>query len=456
MRWWIVLMIVLTCSGVVASGQMCEPVYIQGIIEQEPEYGAVFGSDVVVSGDAAFIGVYEDVVAGVRSGAVHIYRFDSDQWVFDQQVFPNDGVADQLFGVWVSVDGDSMLIGSTRDNDHGDVSGSVYAYRLVDGQWVFIQKLTASDGRAMSGFGFVTQSDGRAAIGAPGSWGGEPGALYIFEFDGEIWVEKQKLRDPDAERWDFFGVSPQLDGNRLVVGAPDSTDELLQRSGAVFVYEFDGERWGLVEKLEPDTSAFGIDSDFGYELALDGDMLFVGNPEASNAHGEIWVYQIIDDQWTLVQTLTADTTADVQWFGNAPILVRRDVLIAGGPSFDNEAGEIIVYRKMNGRWEQSAVIQSPVADANQFFGARMGWDDETLIVASPLRDKRSGMVFAYDIGCMICDADLNGDGTLGFYDVSLFLEAFLGRESVADLNGDHRYNHFDVSAFLVELDAGCP
>lgn len=50
-------------------------------------------------------------------------------------------------------------------------------------------------------------------------------------------------------------------------------------------------------------------------------------------------------------------------------------------------------------------------------------------------------------------ADLNEDGVLNFFDVSLFLTDF---NAGGDYNGDGSTNFFDVSAFLTDFNAGCP
>ncbi|MEZ6164710.1 MAG: GC-type dockerin domain-anchored protein [Phycisphaerales bacterium] len=55
-----------------------------------------------------------------------------------------------------------------------------------------------------------------------------------------------------------------------------------------------------------------------------------------------------------------------------------------------------------------------------------------------------------------CVADLNGDGVLNFFDVSVFLNAYNGMDPIADLNGDGMFNFFDVSVFLNAYNAGCP
>lgn len=58
--------------------------------------------------------------------------------------------------------------------------------------------------------------------------------------------------------------------------------------------------------------------------------------------------------------------------------------------------------------------------------------------------------FCYD-AC--CPPDLNHDGQLNFFDVSLFLQDY---NAGGDYNGDGGTNFFDVSSFLTEYNQGCP
>ncbi len=55
-----------------------------------------------------------------------------------------------------------------------------------------------------------------------------------------------------------------------------------------------------------------------------------------------------------------------------------------------------------------------------------------------------------------CPADMNGDGNLNFFDVSVFLTEFSRQSPAADFNNDGEFNFFDVSAFLAAFSAGCP
>ncbi|MFK7760148.1 MAG: GC-type dockerin domain-anchored protein [Phycisphaerales bacterium] len=55
-----------------------------------------------------------------------------------------------------------------------------------------------------------------------------------------------------------------------------------------------------------------------------------------------------------------------------------------------------------------------------------------------------------------CAADVNGDGSLNFFDVSDFLMKFQTGDLSADFNDDGLLNFLDVSAFLNAYGAGCP
>ena len=63
----------------------------------------------------------------------------------------------------MSIDGDTMVIGATQDDDKGDNSGSAYVFTrdtagdLASG-WTQVAKLTAGDGAADDEFGTASRS----------------------------------------------------------------------------------------------------------------------------------------------------------------------------------------------------------------------------------------------------------------------------------------------------------
>lgn len=62
----------------------------------------------------------------------------------------------------------------------------------------------------------------------------------------------------------------------------------------------------------------------------------------------------------------------------------------------------------------------------------------------------------YGSNSQTCFADLNIDGTLDFFDVQAFLNAFAAGDPAADFNHDTLFDFFDLQLFLTQFIAGCP
>ena len=444
--------------GVNRSGiaQDCDPVFLDHLFDADPDQGSTFGSCIAISGDMALIGVMSDVVEGVNTGSVHVFRFDGEHWNFEYRIVPSDGIQSGSFGVWFSMDGDSLLIGATGDDDLGERSGSVYAYRYVDGQWTFLQKLMASDGQANDGFGTVDLDGDSAVVGAVGRVGSNTtGSAYIFEFDGVAWSEVQIISASDAEAGDHFGFSPKLDGNRLVVGAAFQEYFFEVKGGAVYIFDRVGGHWTESAKLEPESQELGYA--FGFELGLLNDMVMVGDYEsvAEGRMGEVVVFELVNENWIKTDLLYPKSTKDVSGFGGE-IEVSGDVLLVDAPFSNDRAGLVFIYRLVDGIWIESGILESPDASPDQIFGVRMGIDGQRVIASSPDADHSTGTAYFFDLGCSLCLADLNGDSVLSFEDLLAFLMAFGGLDPVADFTEDGYFDFFDISAFLSAFSAGCP
>ena len=58
--------------------------------------------------------------------------------------------------------------------------------------------------------------------------------------------------------------------------------------------------------------------------------------------------------------------------------------------------------------------------------------------------------------CMLCRADLDGDGALTFFDFLMFQNLFAAGDLRADFTGDGRLDFFDFLEFQNQFAAGCP
>ena len=96
-------------------------------------------------------------------------------WTQVAKLTADDGAANDYFGYSVSIDGDTVVIGASEDDDKGSNSGSAYVFTRdtagdLTSNWTQVAKLTAGDGAADDEFGYSVSIDGdTVVIGALGT-----------------------------------------------------------------------------------------------------------------------------------------------------------------------------------------------------------------------------------------------------------------------------------------------
>jgi len=202
-----------------------------------------FGQSVSLSGDTAVIGAWQDDDNGNESGSAYVFTRSDGVWTQQTKLLPSIGAADDLFGISVSLSGDTAVIGAVWDDDNGSDSGSAYVFTRSGGEWTQQAKLLASDGSADDWFGHhVSLSGGSVVIGA--NWdddnGSKSGSAYVYTRSGGVWTQRAKLLASDGAADDSFGFSLSLSGDTAVIGA-DRRDDNGTDSGSVYVYDLDPE-----------------------------------------------------------------------------------------------------------------------------------------------------------------------------------------------------------------------
>ncbi|XCN73905.1 MAG: FG-GAP repeat protein [Candidatus Electrothrix aestuarii] len=147
-----------------------------------------FGISVSLSGDTALIGAYLDDDGCADSGSAYVFvRAGDGTWSEQAKLTASDSATNDLFGGSVVVDGDTALVGAYQNDDGGTDSGSAYVFTRNGTTWTQQQKLTAPDETAEDRFGvFVSLSGDTALIGANSNDddGTDSGSAYIFTESG--------------------------------------------------------------------------------------------------------------------------------------------------------------------------------------------------------------------------------------------------------------------------------
>lgn len=252
------------------------------LLATEDDPDALFGHSVAISGEAVLIGAPGHEYINRYTRSAYVFRFDGESWVQEAKLAASDGAEADLYGVTVDLDGNTAVIGAPHDDVVDRDSGSAYVFHFDGTNWGEQQKIAPADGAKLDNFGWaVALSGSTLLVGAPkvgeaGYNSGDYGAAYVFDFDGAGWVQSAKLLAWDAAAYDVFGSAVALDGDTAIITVPgDDTGSLrANNTGSAHVFRFNGESWIDEQKIvASDQAAWDR---FGCAVAISGNTAVVG------------------------------------------------------------------------------------------------------------------------------------------------------------------------------------
>ncbi|HEY2976233.1 MAG TPA: FG-GAP repeat protein [Pyrinomonadaceae bacterium] len=255
------------------------------VVPSDPKPFHLFGISVALDRDTLVVGAWGDNVFGNISGSAYVFRRSGDTWIQQTKLYASDPNTGDRFGVSVAVDGNWIVVGANGDSSF---AGAAYVFENVGGAWIERAKLTPTAGAgAQFGRRVDIQSD-TIAVGSAEE-NSAAGAAYVFQRDGAVWLLKAKLAGSDTAAGDRFGASVALHGNRLAVGAA----QFGFGPGAVYLFEREGIVWIEQQKLAASDAAFN--DVFGFSVAMDHSQLSTGAVLADAAgtdSGAAYVFEL--------------------------------------------------------------------------------------------------------------------------------------------------------------------
>ncbi len=351
-----------------------------------------FGHSVAISGDRAVIGAWRDGDNGLDSGSAYVFERDgAGNWSEVAKLLASDGAGGKNFGWSVAISGDRAVIGARHDDDHGQGSGSAYVFeRDGAGNWSEVVKLLASDGAVGKNFGrAVAISGGQVVIGASDyEFSGDySGAAYVFERDGAgNWTEVAKLLPSDGVRYEDFGYSVAISGDRAVIGAWHDDDNGYW-SGAAYVFERDrAGDWGEVAKLLPSDGS--RHDEFGRSVAISGGQVVIGTRSDDNGPNAGSAYVFERDgagNWTEVAKLLASDGAAGDYFGVSVAISGDQAVIGAYKDGDNghDSGSAYVFEPDHlGNWTEVAKLLASDGAASDYFGVSVAISGDRVLIGA--------------------------------------------------------------------------
>ncbi len=237
-------------------------------------------------------------------------------------------------------------------------------------------------------FGSAIALDGNTlAVGAFGGWNelGQPtGAVYIFSRVGNEWVRQTKLLAPDASIYDAFGAELALEGDTLVVGAPNYSRAPLFYQGAAYVFVRDAGGWHYQQTLLE--SAPQRDGHFGAAIALKQDTLAISSNfrELGNVPdaGAVYLFGRSGNQWQFRQEITAPVPVQNGQFGSSLLLLDNDLFV-GASGEGIQAGAAYVFARENKGWVPRQRLVPQVSGTLDLFGTDIAGNANRVLISSP-------------------------------------------------------------------------
>lgn len=445
----------------------------------------------------------EDILGD--AGAVYVYLRQNDTWVQEAYLkaanadgYVHSGQEGDLFGYSISLSGDTLAVGAHREssaqttitngtaasNDNSKFhSGSVYVYRNTGRMFepeVHVTGSTSSQVSFAWSNNLGTAQQIKVAVAVTGTaeaakhceggtvlppsestytytklnaltkygfrfcaWDGSKASEGVMIwYDTLGWYQEAFVKASNAGSGDRFGSSISLQGNTLVVGAPeeDSSQTTITHgtainpnnsnkdSGAVYVFRRDGTHWAqeaYIKAVNGDSN-----DNFGTAVSVSGDTLVVGatgegsvqntitngdTASSNNAEpyaGAVYVYRRNGSEWMQEAYVKADNVQGyipsnypVTWGKSADYFGRRvslsgDTFAVGVPAEDSsqsfitngtsanannsnsDSGAVYVYRRVGTDWAQEAFIKASNVGYSDKFGTSVELSGDLLAVGA--------------------------------------------------------------------------
>ena len=453
--WFLVFSILVQAA---LAGTTTQQAYIKA---SNTDAGDNFGRSIAVSGDTVIVGAsLEDSNAtGVNgsqgnvffdSGAVYVLVPDNAA-LWSQQAYikaSNTGGGDE-FGWSVALSGDTLVVGARLEdssatgvngdqtNNAAEFAGAAYVF-VRDGadEWSQQAYLKASNTESADQFGFsVAISGDTIVVAAPGedsdantingdqgnNMAASSGAVYVFVRNAGIWTQQAYLKAFNSDALDRFGHTVAIDGDIIVVGAPDESSAATgvngdplsnaeSESGAAYVFVRNGNNWSQQAYLK--ASNTGFQDNFGQAVAISGESILIGAPdEDSNAtgvngddqlngafdSGAAYLFVRSGSSWSQQAYIKASNTGSDDLFGSA-VSIDADQAVIGArgeasnaTGVDGEqnndsaflAGAVYLFDRSGFDWTQRAYLKASNTETFDQFGAAVGVSGPNLIIAAP-------------------------------------------------------------------------
>ena len=308
----------------------------------------------------------------------------------DLKVTASDGATVDYFGSAVSISENYMIVGATGDDDKGFSSGSAYIFERQGNNWVQQDKLIAPDGSPFSKFGTsLAISEDYAVVGAP-LRSSNTGSAYIFQHQGNNWTFLQKPIPLDGYS-SKFGCSVSIDGDYAIIGKLNSA------------YVFINSEYEWIQQAKLNANDQGPNDGFGYSVSISGDYAIIGAFCSNSYRGSAYIFKRQGTNWTQQAKLVGSDSSMNDYFGYC-VAISGDHAIIGAYLDDDQMqnrGSAYIFERQGDNWTEQAKLIALDGTTEDNFGKSVSISGNTALIGAPgdyitANNEGSAYIFKYE------------------------------------------------------------
>ncbi len=300
------------------------------------------------------------------------------------------------FGTSVAITENFAVVGASRENG---ASGAAYVYvKDNQGKWGFAQQLVATDPNngAEYGGGVKFSEDYLVVAAGRADYDGlqRTGALYIYDYLNNNWEFDAKLIASDYSSDAKLGMNPtslDVQANTIVAGAPGDDSW----TGAVYVFTKVAGVWEETQKImSPLPVAFDA---FGIGVSTSGNYLAIGANAVDGRKGAVYIYiKTSNGVWEYDQTIMASDGVDDDFFGSS-VSLAGEQMVVGAYGVEQEKGTAYVFEKNSDDvWVEVQKLKgNPFNDRVQYGWTTAIQKDYIAVTAPHIYGSEAGEVYLY-------------------------------------------------------------
>ncbi len=362
------------------------------------------GATVDIDGDVAIVGApnnRQQFVSGGEfiQGRAIVYRRNNGVWEQEQVLFSTEMPFTRNFGIQVAIEGNVAVVGARQGSNGG--SDRIFVFRFDNQVWsleadfnlIGLFRTGINIGRTIRISGNTIMVSG--------------GGIQFFEYQNGLWQPTDSFLPGALPTYRDFGRSIGLDGDTAVVGAENYFED---QQGGAFVFRRLDDGWKPIQVLRHETVNRGAgfsNNDFGISVDIDGDRIVVGGESVSSELNlGVAVYQRQPDGFFQIdQIIRAPDIESSRRFG-------REVAISGdriSATYINAGKVVRLFERSAAGWLQVGDYSPFMGSGQISVGSGVALKGDRLIIGNVgvynIQSIIQGDATIFDLSTIDCNAD---------------------------------------------------